>query len=104
MARQAGLDRDFGRFQVTDLAHQHHVRILTQNGTQASSKGQFNLGIDLCLPDAVEIILDRIFHRHDIATLVVQTLQHGIQGGGLAGTRRPGDQYDAMRFADHAVH
>src|SRR5690606_13536309 len=101
---KARLDRDFGGFEVTDFADHHDVRILAQYGPEAAGEGHFDLGIDLRLADTVDEVLDRVFDRHDVAAVVVDALQGRVQGGRLAGTGGPGDEYDPVGLVDQLVH
>ena len=51
----------------------------------------------LDLVDALQLILDRVLDRDDLAGDRVQRQQPGVQRGGLAAAGRPGDQHDAVR-------
>jgi hypothetical protein len=75
VAGQRGLDGDLRGFEVADFADHDHVRVLAQDGAQGLGKGQVDLGIDLGLADAGQFVLDRVFHRHDVALAGVQALQ-----------------------------
>ncbi len=101
---KTGLDGDLHRFQVTDLTDHHHVRVLTQDGPQPPGEGHVDLGIDLGLADAVQIVFDRVFHGEDVAAAVVQPHQRRVQSGGLARAGRAGDQYYAVGAADDPLH
>ncbi len=50
-----GLDGDLGGFEVTNLTHHDHVRILPQERFQRGRESQPDLGIDVDLVDAREI-------------------------------------------------
>ncbi len=63
---QRGLDGDFGRFQVADLADQDLVGILPQNGPQALGERVADRGVDRHLHDAVDVVLDRVFGRDQL--------------------------------------
>src|SRR5262249_44933063 len=52
----------------------------------------------------VDVVLDRIFHGHDVLGVVVQALERGIERGGLAGAGGTGDQNDAVRLVDELIH
>ena len=69
---------------------------LPQDGAQTTGERHFHLGVHLGLTDAVEVILDRIFDGHDISLAVVEPGQPRVQGSGLAGPGRTGDQDDAV--------
>jgi hypothetical protein len=102
MPRQRGLHRVLGRFEVADLAHQHHVGVVPKDRPEARGKGQPDLRVDLDLVDPLELVLDRILGRDDLGLFVADLVQRAIQGGRLARTRRPGDQNDAVRELDQA--
>src|SRR5699024_9634452 len=78
-------------------------RVLAQNGAQATRKAHVDFGIDLGLADAVEVVLDRILNRHDVATAVVDPGNSGIQCCGFAGTGGASNQQNAMGFVDQFV-
>ena len=97
------LHRDLRGLEVADFADHHHVRVLAQDGAQAAREGHLDLGVDLGLADAVEVVLDRVLDRHDVARVVVEPLQRRVQRGGLARAGRAGDQQDAVRLVDQLV-
>ncbi len=72
---QARLYRDLRGLQVTDLTDHDDVGVLAQDGAQAAREGHFDLGVHLCLTDAVDVILDRVLDGHDVLRVVVQPLQ-----------------------------
>ena len=100
MTGERGLHGDFRRLAITDFADHHHVRILAQNRPQTTGKGHVHLRIDRHLADARQVIFDGVFDGKDVARLVVQAAQRGVQTGGLAGAGGPGDQQDAVGFAE----
>src|SRR5262245_19901175 len=61
------LDGDLGGLDVANLAHHHHVRILAQDCAQPARERHLDLGVDLGLADAVDVVLDRVLDRHDVA-------------------------------------
>src|SRR3546814_13250415 len=69
------LHRDFRGLEIADFTNHHYVRILAQYRSQASCKRHLDLGVDLRLADAVDVILDRIFNRHDVAAAIVEHAQ-----------------------------
>ncbi len=85
-------------FEVADFADHDDVGVLAQDRAQAAREGHLDLGVDLGLADAVDVVLDRIFDRQDVAARVVDALeQRRVKRGGLARTRRTGDEQDAVR-------
>ena len=72
VSRQCCLNRDFGRFQVTDFTHQNRVRILPQNGSQAACECNPHIRVDGNLDDAVDVIFDRIFRGDQLVGNIVE--------------------------------
>ena len=97
------LNRNLSGFAVADLPNQHHIRILTQNGSQTASKCHIYLGVYLRLADTLEFILDRVFDRHDIAFAGIEAAQCGIEGGALTRPCRTGDKDNAMWPLDQFI-
>ena len=58
-----GLHRNLSRLQIAYFTDHDHIRILPQNRTQRARKTHVYARIHLCLPDAVEVVFDRTFHR-----------------------------------------
>src|SRR6185436_12150192 len=104
VSRERGLHGDVRGFQVADFADHHHVRVLAQDGAQSAREGHLDLGVHLRLADAVDVVLDRILDRQDVARVVVDALECRVQRRGLAGAGRAGDQEDAVRLVDQLVH
>jgi hypothetical protein len=73
VAGQRGLDGDLRGFEIADLADHDHVRVLAQDGAQRLGKTEVDLGIDLRLADAGQLVLDRVFHRHDVAAVLASS-------------------------------
>ena len=67
VAGHGGAQADLGRDLVAHLAHQHHVRVLAQSGAQHALEGELDLLVHLHLVQAGQPILDRVFHRDDLA-------------------------------------
>ncbi len=86
MAGHRGLDRDLGRLTIAHLAHHHHVGIMPQHARQRAREGQPDLGVHLGLRDPVQLILNRVLERNDLARAGIQATEAGIQGGTLAAT------------------
>ena len=72
MAGQARLHRDLRRLQIADFADHDDVRVLAQNRAQGARETHFDAGVYLSLTDAVEVVLDRVLHRHDVERLRIQ--------------------------------
>ena len=67
VAGEARLHGDLRGLEVADLADHHHVRVLAQDGAQAARESHLDLGVHLRLADAVDVVLDRVLDRHDVA-------------------------------------
>jgi hypothetical protein len=103
VAGERSLHRDLRGFQVADLADHDHVRVLAQDRAQGLGEAHVDARVDLGLADADQVVLDRVFHRHDVGGGRVQARQRRVQRGGLARAGRAGDQHDAVRLVDQAV-
>ncbi len=103
MAGERRLHRDLGGLSVADLTHHDHVRVLAQNGPQDGGERETCLGVHGHLGHTGELILYRIFHGDDLDAGCVDPLERGVEGGGLAGAGRPGDQDDAVGAGDELL-
>ena len=101
MTREAGLDRRFRRLQIADLSHHHHVRVLSQNRPQPSSKGHVSLGVDLSLADAWQVVFNGVLDREDVDSLGAELGQGAIEGRRLTGACGTGDQKNTVGFVHH---
>mmetsp|Transcript_23988 Transcript_23988/g.43904 ORF Transcript_23988/g.43904 Transcript_23988/m.43904 type:complete len:505 (+) Transcript_23988:8391-9905(+) len=93
---QCGLCRDAGGLTIPDLSHQDDIRVLPQRGAQPVGKGHANLGVDLRLADALQVILNRVLDRDDVALVPVGQLQQGIERRGFARPRGAGGKDDPV--------
>ncbi len=89
---------------VADFADQDHVGRLAQSVLQRRLQGM-GVGADLALVDdrllVLELVLDRVFHREDVAReLCVAAVDHRSERGALARARRPHDQQQATLLED----
>ena len=101
---QARLYRDLCGLQIADFPDQHHVWVLAQDRAQPTREGHLDFGIHLGLADAVDVVLDRILDRHDVLRVIAQSLERGVQRGGLARARRTGHQKDTVRRLGGSAH
>ena len=97
---QRSLDRDLRGLVVADLADHDDVRVLAQDRAQGLGEVEVDLGVDLGLADAGQLVLDRVLDRHDVAAAGVQPAQRRVQRGGLARAGGAGHQDDAVRLLD----
>ena len=100
MASQRCLNGNLRSFKITNLANHDGVWVLPQNGAQCFGKGQINLGVDLRLADARQLVFNRVFHCHDVAGGCIEALQGRIQRGGFARTSGASYQNNAVRLRD----
>ena len=101
---QRGLDRG----EVTHLADQDDVRVLTQDGAQALCVG-LRVGADLALIDDALVrcvdVLDRILQRDDVLVpRVIDLVENRRQRRRLTGAGFAGDQHDALLQRREAAH
>ncbi len=94
------LDRDFRGLQVTDFADHDDVRILSEERTQRRCKGHAALVVLLHLVHAWQADFHRVLGGRDIAGLVIEDAQRGIERHRLTRTSRPGYQHHAVRLVD----
>ena len=93
--------------EVAHFAHQDHVRILTQRGTQRVVERQ-GVGTDLALVDQAFLgfvhEFDRVLHREDVAVLVfIDVVDHRRQRGRLARAGRPCHKHDTARLVGNVA-
>ncbi len=100
---QARLHGDLRGLEVADFADHHHVRVLAQDRAQPARERHLDARVDLRLADAVDVVLDRVLDRHDVARAVVDAIERGIERRRLAGAGRTGDEQDAVRLVDQLV-
>ncbi len=67
---------------------------------RARAKREIDARVDLGLPDAVEVVLDRVLDGDDVGVLGVELPEHGVQRRRLSRSGRAGDQNDAVRLAN----
>ena len=92
------LDGNFGGFEISDLSHHHHVRVLPQKGAQGAGEGEPRLGIDLHLIDAGQVDLHRIFGGGDVDLCGVENIEAGIERDCFARAGGAGHQDHPLRL------
>src|SRR6478672_5821898 len=97
---QRRFHRNIGGLVVANFTHHHDVRVLPQNRTQGRRKIQSDVVAHRNLIDSVELVLDRVFHRHDVVLRVVQLLENGVERGRFTRTGWAGDQNHPVRRVD----
>ena len=98
---EARLDGDLRGLQIPDLSHHYHVGILAEDGPQAARERHVRLLVDLGLPDAGQVVLDRVLDREDIHGAGAELGQRRVQGGGLAGAGGARHQENTVRLVHH---
>ena len=97
---ERGLDGDFRRLQVANLADQDLVGILPQNGPQAGGKRVADVRVDRDLDDPFHVVFDRIFGRDQLVLDAVEFIQRRVERRGLAGTGGSGHQNNAVGLSN----
>ena len=100
VAGLGGVERGDGGFRIADFTDEEDVRTLAQRGAQAGGEAVRVLA-DLPLGEKRKLvfkqIFDRVLQRDDVAgEVVVDPVQAGGDGGGLAGAGRAGDENQAV--------
>jgi hypothetical protein len=98
------LHRDLRGLGVTNLADQNDVGILAKNRPQCAGKRQLDLVVDLCLIDAGNLILDRIFDGDDVRPLRLHLRQRRAQRRRLPASGGTDHQNHAVLMAEEAAH
>ena len=94
-------DRGGDRLEVTHLADEDHVGVLTQDVLQGRREA-VRVGPDLALVHDAALVLvqelDRVLDGHDVTgALAVHDVDHGRQGGRLARPGRSRDDHEPAR-------
>ncbi len=97
------LQRQLGGLRVADLADEDDVGVLAQDAAQAAGEGQAGALVHLHLRDAGDLHLDRVLEGDDVAVGGADLLDPGVQGVGLAGAGRAGDEDQALRLHQRGV-
>src|SRR5687767_5356510 len=101
--RERGLDGDLSGLAVANLADHNDVRVLAQDRPQAVGKGEVDPGIHLNLPDAIQLIFDRILDGDDVQFRRVDLVQGTVEGRGFPTAGRPCHQEDPVRAFDQTT-
>ena len=75
---EARLDRDLRGLEVADLADHDHVGVVPQDRAQRAREGHADARIDLRLRYPGELVLHRVFHRHDVLALSVDARERRV--------------------------
>src|SRR4030042_2291488 len=94
------LDSHLRGLLIADFTYHNHIRILPQDRTQAISKGNIRLRINLRLPDQRKLILNRVFNSDDILLIGTYINPRRVKRGGFTATCGPGHKDDAVRTVD----
>lgn len=103
MAGQRGLHGDLRGFGVAHFADHDDIRVLAENGAQRVGEAHADLGMDLDLVDAAELVFDRVLDGDDLERFGIELGQRGVERGGLARAGGAGDEQDAVRTVDQAA-
>ena len=85
VSRLGRFDRRFGSFQITHLAHKHHIRVLPKSRSQCGLEA-LGVAMNLALVHEAPFVcvheLDRILNCHDmVGTVLVDVIDHCRQCG-----------------------
>ncbi len=103
VARQRRLDGDLRRLQVADFPDHDDIGVLSEDVAQATGERQFDFRSNLHLPDAGQLVFDRVLHGQYVAFFIVQLVQRRVEGRRLAAAGRAGQQNDAVGNADEVA-
>jgi hypothetical protein len=90
------LDRDLGRLAIADLADEDDVGVLAHDGAERRAKGEAGPLADLHLDDTRDAVLDGVLDRDDVHAAVLDLAQRRVERGRLPGSRRAGDEDEAL--------
>ena len=97
---EAGLHGDGGGLRVANFADHDDLRVLAHERAQRDRIGEFLVRIDLRLADHGQVEFHRVLNRADAnggAGTLHEMVERGVNGGGLAGTGRAGQQNQSAR-------
>ena len=97
VTRQSSFDSHRRGFLVTHFTDHDHVRVLTEQGTNARRKGKACGIVDLALVHTVNIQFHRVFHRRDVDRGIQNFSNRSVKRGRLTRTRRTGNEHNAVR-------
>ena len=80
---QCCLDAEIRGLAVTDLSYHDDIRVLSEKGAQAVCEGHTRFGVCLCLVDAWNLILDRVFDGRNVDVRSVQGSEDTKERGRL---------------------
>ena len=103
VAGEGGFGGDLGGLQVADFADEDDVGILAKEGAKDGRELEVDVGVDLRLSDAIEADFDGVFDGGDVDVGVIDLVERGVEGGGLAGAGGAGDEDDAVGVADETA-
>src|SRR5215218_7429658 len=106
----AGLRRRYGErdgLEVTHLAHEYHVGVLSQDMLESLGKA-LSILVDLALVNNALLVfvqeLYGILHAHDVLVPgLVDLVDHGGEGGRFAATCRARNKYEPARLICKAL-
>ncbi len=100
---ERALHRDVRGLGVADLADHDHVRILAQDRAQRAGEGHADLLVGVHLVHGLDVVLDRILDRHQVAVHALDLVERGVERGGLAAPGGSRDQHHAVGLVDRAL-
>src|SRR5262249_23920465 len=100
MPRKRRLNRDLSRFRIANLTHHDLVRVVPEDRSQTTGKGQALFLVDRDLRNPSELILDGILDRDDLVLDRFDFRQCCVKRRRLAGAGGPRDEDHTIRLAD----
>ena len=98
VASHGRADCNVRRFNVANLTDHDHIRILSQNVTEAFGESQIDLRFHIDLRDTSNPIFDWFFDGDDAALDGINAAEKAIKRSRFAATRRAGQKNDPVRL------
>ena len=98
---ERGLNGNLRRLKVACLAYHNTIRVLAQERSQGSRKGQTDGFVHRQLHDAFQIVFDGLLRSNQLRIDCVDLAQAGVKSRCFSGTGRSGCDEDAVRSLDH---
>ena len=103
MTGQRGLRGRPRRLEIPNLTDHHHVRVVTQDGTQPHGERHADFVVDRDLVHALEVVLHRILGSDHLFLWADDGIERGIKRGRFTAAGRAGDEENAVRLVDQPL-
>src|SRR5262249_31418305 len=104
VASHGRANRNVRRFDIANLADHDHIRILSQNVTEAFGESQIDLRFYINLRDTSNPIFDRFFDGNDATLNGIDAAEKAIKGSRFAAAGRAGEKNDAVRLGQEMAN